>query len=129
MSNPSPERLLFASTAQAFLEKEAPLSRVRELHAAGISSFIISVDAADVEAHEKNRGLPGVCEKIVEANKVFKELGVHSTASVTMSRLVDYDKLPAFLAELGFKSVHVQLSVNQSRFELPELQRFQPGQL
>jgi alkylation response protein AidB-like acyl-CoA dehydrogenase len=34
----SPERLLFASTAQAFLEKEASLSRVRELHAAD-SSF------------------------------------------------------------------------------------------
>lgn len=33
----SPERLLFASTAQAFLAKEASLSRVRELHAAGIS--------------------------------------------------------------------------------------------
>jgi alkylation response protein AidB-like acyl-CoA dehydrogenase len=33
----SPEGLLFASTAQAFLEKEAPLSRVRELHAAGTS--------------------------------------------------------------------------------------------
>ena len=33
----SPERLLFASTAQAFLEKEASLSRVRELHAAGMS--------------------------------------------------------------------------------------------
>jgi alkylation response protein AidB-like acyl-CoA dehydrogenase len=33
----SPEALLFASTAQAFLEKEAPLSRVRELHAAGVS--------------------------------------------------------------------------------------------
>jgi len=33
----SPETVLFASTAQAFLEKEASLSRVRELHAAGIS--------------------------------------------------------------------------------------------
>ena len=33
----SPERLLFASTAQAFLEKEAPLSRVRALHEAGTS--------------------------------------------------------------------------------------------
>lgn len=33
----SPERLLFASTAQAFLEKEASLSRVRELHSAGTS--------------------------------------------------------------------------------------------
>jgi alkylation response protein AidB-like acyl-CoA dehydrogenase len=33
----NPEVLLFASTAQAFLEKEASLSRLRELHAAGIS--------------------------------------------------------------------------------------------
>lgn len=33
----SPERTLFTSTTQAFLEKEAPLSRVRELHAAGVS--------------------------------------------------------------------------------------------
>jgi alkylation response protein AidB-like acyl-CoA dehydrogenase len=33
----SPEKILFASTTQAFLQKEAPLSRVRELHAAGES--------------------------------------------------------------------------------------------
>jgi alkylation response protein AidB-like acyl-CoA dehydrogenase len=33
----SPEKILFASTTQAFLQKEAPLSRVRELHAAGVS--------------------------------------------------------------------------------------------
>src|SRR3569833_2328939 len=33
----NPERLLFASTTQSFLEKEASLARVRELHAAGTS--------------------------------------------------------------------------------------------
>jgi len=33
----NPERLLFASTTQSFLEKEASLSRLRELHAAGAS--------------------------------------------------------------------------------------------
>ena len=33
----SPEKILFASTTQAFLHKEVPLSRVRELHAAGVS--------------------------------------------------------------------------------------------
>ena len=79
--------------------------KLRALHEAGISSFIISVDAATIEAHENNRGLPGVCDKIRAANKLFKELGVHSTASVTMSRLVDYDALPGFLDELGFGSV------------------------
>lgn len=33
----SPEKVLFTSTTQAFLEKEAPLRRVRELHAEGAS--------------------------------------------------------------------------------------------
>jgi alkylation response protein AidB-like acyl-CoA dehydrogenase len=33
----SPEKILFASTTQAFLQKEVPLSRVRELHAADVS--------------------------------------------------------------------------------------------
>ena len=37
MTETNPERLLFASTTQSFLEKEAPLSRLRELHQAGIS--------------------------------------------------------------------------------------------
>jgi hypothetical protein len=39
------------------------------------------------------------------ANKVFAELGIQTTASVTASKLIeDYDKLPAFLTELGFTS-------------------------
>lgn len=33
----SPEKILFTSTTQAFLDKEAPLRRVRELHAEGAS--------------------------------------------------------------------------------------------
>jgi len=49
--------------------------------------------------------LPDVCRKIKRANEVFQELGVQTTASVTASKLVeDYDKLPAFLGGLGFKS-------------------------
>jgi len=79
--------------------------KIRALADVGLSSLIISVDAATVEAHEKNRGLPGVCDKIREGNRVLRELGLHATASVTMSRLVDYDTLPGFLEELGFSSV------------------------
>ena len=79
--------------------------RVRELTSAGLSGVVISIDAANAEAHEKNRGLPGVCERIREANAVIDELGLHSTASVTMSRLVDYDALPDFLTSLGFRAV------------------------
>lgn len=77
-----------------------------ELKKNGVSSVFISIDAHDVRAHEKNRGLPKVCERIRAANAGFKELGVQSTASVTMSRLIeDYSRLPLFLKTLGFESV------------------------
>ena len=33
----SPEKILFATTSDAFLQKETPLSKVRELHASGVS--------------------------------------------------------------------------------------------
>ena len=64
-----------------------------------------NVAAHDVAKHEKNRGLPDVCRKIQRANGLFHELGIQTTASVTASKLIeDYEKLPAFLAELGFTS-------------------------
>ena len=76
-----------------------------ELAADGLCSVIMSIDSHDVARHEKNRGLPDVCRKIKRANEVFHQLGVQTTASVTASKLIDdYDKLPAFLSELGFKS-------------------------
>jgi len=78
---------------------------MRELSGDGLSSVIMSIDAHEVAKHEKNRGLPEVCRKIKRANEVFRELGVQTTASVTASRLIDdYEKLPAFLEQLGFKS-------------------------
>src|SRR6266705_5154303 len=78
---------------------------MRDLANDGLSSVIMSIDSHDVAKHEKNRGLPDVCRKIQHANAVFTELGIQTTASVTASKLIDdYEKLPAFLAELGFTS-------------------------
>lgn len=78
---------------------------MRELAAEGLSSVIMSIDSHEVSRHERNRGLPDVCRKIRHANETFHELGIQTTASVTASKLIDdYDKLPAFLAELGFRS-------------------------
>jgi MoaA/NifB/PqqE/SkfB family radical SAM enzyme len=78
---------------------------MRALARDGLSSVIMSIDSHDVARHEKNRGLPDVCRKIKHANAVFAELGIQTTASVTASKLIeDYDKLPAFLQELGFHS-------------------------
>src|SRR5579859_6716642 len=78
---------------------------MRELASDGLSSVIMSIDAHDVAKHEKNRGLPEVCRKIQHANEVFAGLGIQTTASVTASKLIDdYDKLPEFLRQLGFRS-------------------------
>jgi MoaA/NifB/PqqE/SkfB family radical SAM enzyme len=78
---------------------------MRDLAADGLTSVIMSVDAHDVGKHEQNRGLPGVCRKIQRANEVFAELGIQTTASVTASKLIeDYERLPDFLRQLGFKS-------------------------
>src|SRR5437879_5449088 len=78
---------------------------MRELAGDGLSSVIMSIDSHEAGKHEKNRGLPDVCRKIKRANEVFRELGIQTTASVTASKLIDdYEKLPAFLQELGFTS-------------------------
>jgi len=78
---------------------------MRELASEGLSSVIMSIDAHEVARHERNRGLPDVCRKIKRANEVFRELGVQTTASITASKLIDdYEKLPPFLTELGFRS-------------------------
>jgi MoaA/NifB/PqqE/SkfB family radical SAM enzyme len=78
---------------------------MRELVRAGLSSVIMSIDAHEVAKHERHRGLPEVCRKIQRANAFFREAGIQTTASVTASKLIeDYEKLPSFLAELGFRS-------------------------
>jgi MoaA/NifB/PqqE/SkfB family radical SAM enzyme len=78
---------------------------MRELAGDGLSSVIMSIDSHEVAKHEKNRGLPDVCRKIKRANEIFHGLGIQTTASVTASKLIDdYNRLPAFLTELGFTS-------------------------
>jgi MoaA/NifB/PqqE/SkfB family radical SAM enzyme len=78
---------------------------MRNLAADGLTSVIMSIDAHEIAKHEKNRGLPDVCKKIKRANDYFHSVGIQTTASITASRLIDdYEKLPAFLETLGFKS-------------------------
>jgi MoaA/NifB/PqqE/SkfB family radical SAM enzyme len=78
---------------------------MRGLVSDGLSSVIMSIDSHDVARHEKHRGLPDACRKIRRANEVFCRFGVQTTASVTVSKLIDdYAKLPEFLRTLGFRS-------------------------
>lgn len=79
---------------------------IRELKSSGLQTLFISIDAASSQEHEENRGLPGVCGRIREANHALKGLGIKTVASVTINRLVkDYAHLLRFLQELGFETV------------------------
>jgi organic radical activating enzyme len=80
-------------------------TNMRQLADNGLSSVIMSIDTHEVARHESHRGLPEVCRKIQAANRLFARLGVQTTASITISKLIeDYSKLPGFLTELGFRS-------------------------
>jgi MoaA/NifB/PqqE/SkfB family radical SAM enzyme len=81
-------------------------TNVERIGRSGLKTVFISIDAPDAAAHERNRGLPGVCARIAEANGDFRRRGIKSVASVTINRLIDdYDRLFAFLRELGFETV------------------------
>jgi MoaA/NifB/PqqE/SkfB family radical SAM enzyme len=82
------------------------LSRhVAKLAGAGLSRLIVSIDSADLAEHERNRGLTGLSEKLAEGIAEARELGLPVQASVTVSRLVQYERLPELLRALGFDSV------------------------
>jgi MoaA/NifB/PqqE/SkfB family radical SAM enzyme len=79
---------------------------IHQLKECGVSSVIISIDAPSADRHEAHRRLPKVCERIRKANVLLKDRNIQSTASVTMSRLIDeYGALPSFLKDLGFEAV------------------------
>lgn len=79
--------------------------RIDALAHAGIEHVCISIDAATGEAHDANRGLPGLTERIRRANIALRSHRIPITASVTMSRLVDYAALPSVMRNLGFDAL------------------------
>ena len=80
--------------------------KLDDLARAGVETVLISIDAPDVEVHEANRGLSGVCARIAAATGRMPSLRMTAIASVTMSRLInDYQALASFLCGLGFSAV------------------------
>jgi hopanoid biosynthesis associated radical SAM protein HpnJ len=80
--------------------------RINEYISARLDSAIISIDAPSVEAHESNRNIEGLCEKIARANNIMHDAGIETTASVTLSKLLgDLSDLPDFLESLNFHQV------------------------
>ena len=79
--------------------------RIDALADAGLARACISIDAASSAVHDSNRGIRGLSDRIRRANAGLKRRRIPTTASVTMSRLVDYAALPQHLQALGFGAV------------------------
>lgn len=76
---------------------------INKLKEAGLDSLVISIDAPSVAAHEQNRGIQNLCNTVMRANRELRSAGINSTASVTISKLIqNYEALPGFLKSLGF---------------------------
>jgi MoaA/NifB/PqqE/SkfB family radical SAM enzyme len=72
---------------------------------AGLARLAISIDSADMAKHERNRGLSGLRHRIEKGIRQAHGRNIPVWASVTVSRLVDYEALPATLGSLGFDAV------------------------
>ena len=78
---------------------------IDRLAEAGLRRLSISIDSADMAKHENNRGLGGLGRRIAKGIGRAHFHHVPVWASVTVSRLVDYEALPETLGTLGFDAV------------------------
>ena len=78
---------------------------IEALATAGLKRLLVSIDSDSMAKHELNRGLEGLRRRMVEGIATARKLGIPTSASVTVSRLVDYEALPETLERLGFYAV------------------------
>ena len=76
--------------------------RIGGLLRAGLQMLLVSIDSHSLDDHERNRGLRGLSERIQAGIAIARQEGIPIFASVTVSRLVKYESLPAVLGDLGF---------------------------
>jgi MoaA/NifB/PqqE/SkfB family radical SAM enzyme len=79
--------------------------RIEALASAGLRRLLVSIDSHSMRKHELNRGLDGLHRRIAEGIERAWTFGIPTSASVTVSRLVDYEALPEALERLGFHAV------------------------
>jgi MoaA/NifB/PqqE/SkfB family radical SAM enzyme len=78
--------------------------RIYSLVNAGLGMLLVSIDSHSVADHERNRGLRGVSQRIRSGVAIARRERIPTFASVTVSRLVQYESLPDVLEELGFEA-------------------------
>lgn len=78
---------------------------IESLAQGGLSFLHVSIDSHSMDTHERNRGLLGLGARVREGLVHARRAGLLTFASVTISRLVDFDKLPPLLLDLGFEGI------------------------
>lgn len=79
--------------------------KIERVVKAGLGTLLVSLDSDSVAKHEENRGLKGVCERIRKGVKIARDNGVTTISVVTVNHLVNFEKLPDLLKDLGFDAV------------------------
>jgi len=79
--------------------------KIERLAFAGLATLLVSLDSHSMVAHESNRGLRGVGERIRKGVAAAHRHGLTTISVVTVNHLVDYEQLPALLNDLGFDAV------------------------
>jgi MoaA/NifB/PqqE/SkfB family radical SAM enzyme len=93
------------------------------LAAAGLSRLIVSIDSAELGAHERNRGLAGLERRLIDGIAAARALGLPVQASVTVNRLVRYDELPATCVAWASTPSPFLSAARTVRLQLAGLQR------
>jgi MoaA/NifB/PqqE/SkfB family radical SAM enzyme len=67
--------------------------KIGDLAAAGLGTLLVSIDSHSMDAHERNRGLRGLGERIRDGLAAARQHGISTLASVTVNRLVEVPSL------------------------------------
>ena len=79
--------------------------QIEALADAGLHRLLVSIDSDSMSKHDDNRGLEGLHRRIAAGVARARTLGIPASASVTVSRLLDFEALPEALEQLGFRAV------------------------
>jgi P-type E1-E2 ATPase len=81
--------------------------KIEQLAAGGLGTLLVSIDSHLLRLHERNRGLSGLRDRIRRGHAIARRLQIRTFASVTVSRLLNYDALPGIIEKLGFDATAV----------------------
>ena len=80
-------------------------AKIDALAKAGLGTLTVSIDSGSLDAHDKNRGIKGLTSHIERGLAMAASYPIFRIASVTVNRLIGFDRLAESLRNLGFQAV------------------------